>query len=67
MEVDGEDGFTVRFSVDRIERHPRNQFPTDIVYGPTEDVALRLVTCGGTIDRSSGHYRDNVIVFATAA
>jgi len=57
----------VRFSVDRIERHPRNQFPTDIVYGPTEDVALRLVTCGGTIDRSSGHYRDNVIVFATAA
>ena len=66
VEVDGEDGSTVRFSVDRIERHPKDQFPTDMVYGLSDEVVLRLVTCGGTFDRSSGHYRDNVIVFATA-
>jgi sortase (surface protein transpeptidase) len=66
VEVAGEDGSTMRFSVDRIERHPKDRFPTDMVYGPTDEVALRLITCGGTFDRSSGHYRDNVIVFATA-
>jgi hypothetical protein len=32
----------------------------------TTGAALRLVTCGGTFDRASGHYRDNGIVFATA-
>jgi hypothetical protein len=37
-----------------------------MVYGLSDEVVLRLVTCGGTFDRSSGHYRDNVIVFATA-
>ena len=26
---------------------------------------LRLITCGGSIDRESGHYLDNVIVFAS--
>jgi hypothetical protein len=26
---------------------------------------LRLVTCGGAFDRSTGHYTDNVIVFAS--
>jgi hypothetical protein len=27
---------------------------------------LRLITCGGSFDRSTGHYRDNIIVFAEA-
>jgi hypothetical protein len=26
---------------------------------------LRLVTCGGQFDDSAGHYRSNIIVFAT--
>ena len=25
----------------------------------------RLVTCGGTFDATSGHYRSNIIVYAT--
>jgi hypothetical protein len=29
------------------------------------DPALRLVTCGGQFDASTGHYRSNIIVFAT--
>jgi hypothetical protein len=28
---------------------------------------LRLITCGGSFDRSTGHYRDNVIVYAKGA
>jgi sortase (surface protein transpeptidase) len=55
-----------RFRVKRTERHPKRAFPTSRVYGDTAGAALRLVTCGGTFDRASGHYRDNVIVFATA-
>lgn len=58
------DGSTVTFAVDRIERHPKTRFPTDDVYLPTAAPTLRLVTCGGTFDRASGHYRDNLVVFA---
>ena len=39
--------------------------PTDDVYYPTLTPALRLVTCGGQFDYSTGHYRSNIIVFAT--
>ena len=54
----------VVFVVDRLEQHPKSAFPTRLVYGPTPDATLRLITCGGSFDRSSGHYRDNVIAFA---
>lgn len=59
------DGSTVRFAVDRVERHPKDAFPTDQVYAPSLEAGLRLVTCGGVFDRGSGHYLDNVIAFAT--
>jgi hypothetical protein len=28
--------------------------------------ALRLVTCGGQFDATGGHYRSNIIIFATS-
>jgi hypothetical protein len=31
----------------------------------THRPVLRLITCRGSFDRGPGHYRDNVIVFAT--
>ncbi len=65
--VDRSDGTTARFAVDRVERYPKDAFPTAAVYGPTADAQLRLVTCGGAFDRSAGSYEDNVVVFATAA
>lgn len=52
------------FIVDRLERHPKKAFPTEAVYGPTPDATLRLITCGGTFDQSTGHHRDNYIAFA---
>jgi sortase (surface protein transpeptidase) len=58
------DGSRVTFVVQRSARHAKDSFPTAEVYGPTTERALRLVTCGGTFDRASLHYRDNVIVFA---
>jgi sortase (surface protein transpeptidase) len=59
------DGFWVRFVVQRIQQYPKDRFPTDEVYYPTLTPALRLVTCGGQFDYATGHYRSNVIVFAT--
>lgn len=57
------DGSVVVFQVERSKQVPKNAFPTDEVYGPTPDPTLRLITCGGSFDRSSGHYRDNTVVF----
>jgi Sortase domain len=59
------DGSTVRFAVDRTEQYPKSRFPTDDVYYPTLTPELRLVTCGGSFDATAGHYRSNIIVFAT--
>lgn len=58
---------TLTYVVDVVERHPKDDFPTERVYGPTPDRALRLITCGGSFDRSTGHYRDNVVAFLTLA
>jgi sortase (surface protein transpeptidase) len=59
------DGSSVRFAVDRTAQYGKRRFPTDDVYYPTLTPALRLVTCGGSFDATAGHYRSNVIVFAT--
>jgi len=66
VHVDRSDGSTVDFRVTRLVRVAKNRFPTDLVYAPTLQPSLRLVTCGGTIDPQTRHYRDNVIVLAVA-
>jgi hypothetical protein len=58
------DGSWLRFVVERTEQFDKQRFPTDEVYYPTLTPGLRLVTCGGLFDPSTGHYRSNVIVFA---
>jgi hypothetical protein len=64
ISIDRRDGTVVRFSVQRLERWPKSDFPTRRVYGPTVGAALRLVTCGGAFNFSTGHYVDNTIVYA---
>ena len=44
-------------------RTSRPRASTARTAGPT----LRLITCGGEFDRSSGHYLDNTVVYARAA
>ncbi|MCF6743137.1 class F sortase [Blastococcus sp. KM273128] len=65
VEVARADGTVAVFAVDRVERHPKDDFPTLAVYGNTEDAQLRLITCGGDFDSSARSYEDNVIAFAT--
>jgi hypothetical protein len=64
VRVDRSEGSTVTFRVTAVSRVPKTAFPTDLVYAPTLDPTLRLVTCGGSFDRSRGSYRDNVIAYA---
>ena len=65
VEVVGDDGQVTRWRVDRVEQHPKTRFPTEAVYLPALRPELRLVTCGGEFDRATGHYRDNVVVYAS--
>jgi hypothetical protein len=65
--VDRRDGTNARFTVLGSEQYPKNQFPTARVYGSTPGPTLRLITCSGTFDHSTGHYLDNTVVYADAA
>jgi sortase (surface protein transpeptidase) len=67
VRVDRADGSTVTFRVRDVQRVAKDAFPTDLVYGATLQPSLRLVTCGGSFDRATGSYRDNVIVYADLA
>ena len=63
VSIDREDGTGVHFRVDRVERHPKDDFPTTAVYGDTDAPTLRLVTCAGAFDAQARSYEDNVVVF----
>lgn len=64
--VTREDGSTVAFEVYRVEKEvPKTAFPANEIYGRTEGSEIRLITCGGDLDRQAHRYLDNVIVWAT--
>ncbi|KQQ01632.1 hypothetical protein ASG06_13900 [Rathayibacter sp. Leaf185] len=58
------DGSARTFAVTGSVTVPKEDFPTEDVYGPTPTAQLRLITCGGVFDDSYGHYVDNVVVSA---
>jgi len=58
------DGKVAAFAVDGLQRVAKDAFPTASVYGKSGYPSLRLITCGGPFDKATGHYADNVIVYA---
>jgi hypothetical protein len=50
--------------VDGLQKVAKDAFPTASVYGKSGDPSLRLITCGGPFDQATGHYTDNIIVYA---
>ncbi|ONH27041.1 class F sortase [Pseudofrankia asymbiotica] len=62
--VDRVDGTTATFVVDRLAEYTKADFPDEQVYHSGDGAQLRLITCGGSFDHSTGHYVDNVVVFA---
>jgi LPXTG-site transpeptidase (sortase) family protein len=58
------DGTVAAFVVDGLQKVAKDAFPTASVYGKAGYPSLRLITCGGPFDEATGHYVDNVIVYA---
>lgn len=64
IRVTRSDASVATFTVRAVDSWPKTAFPTAMVYGPTPDRELRLITCGGDFDRSRRSYLSNVVVFA---
>jgi LPXTG-site transpeptidase (sortase) family protein len=60
-------GKVLTFVVSDVRMYPKDEFPTDTVYGPTALPELRLVTCTGEFDYVHHNYLDNLVVFAVLA
>ena len=65
IEVGQDGGASRSFAVERVERRPKAALPVGRIWNHTRRPVLRLITCGGGFDRATGHYRDNLIVYAT--
>ena len=62
--VGRKDGSVARFRVTRVKEYAKAAFPTDEVYGDLGYAGLRLITCGGSFNRQTHHYEDNIVAFA---
>lgn len=62
--VTGSDGQQVQFDVTAVEQYPKNEFPSQSVYGDIDYAGLRLITCGGQFDSGADSYDDNIVVYA---
>ena len=60
-------GKVATFVVDGVQNASKTSFPTHAVYGKISYPGLRVITCGGTFDPTTGHYADNIIVYAQLA
>lgn len=60
-------GVTAVFRVTGVREYAKSRFPAKAIYGSTGFAALRLITCGGTFDYSTGHYLSSTVVFASLA
>ncbi|MFE0462980.1 class F sortase, partial [Kitasatospora sp. NPDC058965] len=67
IEVAEADGATVTFAVQALRGFTKDDFPDDLVYGPSAVPGLRLITCGGAYDRDAHAYLSNLVVFAAPA
>ena len=59
------DGTTAVFRVTGVRAYSKASFPSSTVYGPTDNAALRLITCGGDFDPATGHYLGSTVVYAS--
>jgi hypothetical protein len=58
-------GRTAIFETYAVALYAKSSFPTAKVFGYTSWPTLRLITCGGVFDPSTGHYLGNIVAFAS--
>lgn len=59
-------GVVSTFRITAVEEVPKVEFPTERVLGDTAGAEIRLITCGGDLDRAAGSYRSSVIAYGVA-
>jgi hypothetical protein len=64
VEVTGSDGRDAVFTVVGREEHAKSTIDLDRYFATTGAPRLTLITCGGPFNRTTGHYRDNIVVTA---
>jgi hypothetical protein len=64
--VERRDGSRLRSTVRGLEHCAKRRFPARCVHRPTRRLELRLITCSGAFDYSTGHYLHNTVVYARA-
>ena len=64
VDVTRADGTVAVFAVTDVGQYPKDDFPTEVVYGDLDHAGLRLITCGGVFDATTRDYADNIVVFA---
>jgi hypothetical protein len=60
------DGSRSRFVISEVTVVNKAAFPSDAVFAPTPDAAIRLITCTGVFNPRSHHYIDSLIVWGAA-
>jgi len=58
-------GRTAIFETYSVALYAKAKFPTRRVYGYTSWPTLRLISCGGVFDPTTGHYLGNIVAFAS--
>lgn len=59
------DGDTGIFRVTGVREYLKDKFPASVIYSDANYAALRLITCGGAFDYTTGHYLSSTVVFAS--
>ena len=60
-------GRTAAYTVAARRQYPKSTLPAGQVFDQDTTPRLVLVTCGGSFDRATRHYSDNVVVYALPA
>lgn len=63
IRVNRADGSVAAFEVVAVRAYAKSHFPTETVYGNTEQSTLRVITCGNW-NAETNKYEGNVVVFA---
>jgi hypothetical protein len=59
------DGIVAIFRVTGVRQYSKSSFPAKAIYGTANYAALRLITCGGAFDYTTGHYLSSIVVFTS--
>lgn len=57
-------GTSQTWTMQSSEQTDKDELPVDRIWNDTRRRVLRLVTCGGSFNQATGHYEDNIIVYA---